>query len=302
MRGSEFAELRAFAAVARHRSFARAAAELRVSRSALSQTIRSLERRLDVRLLNRTTRSVAPSEAGQTLFDRLAPLLGSLDALVGEVAGGTEGVAGTLRINAPRMAVIHQLAPLVAPFLAAHPNVALDLVADDRLVDVVGQGFDAGVRLGEAVERDMIAVPLGGEMRMIVAAAPAYLERCGTPASPADLRRHRCINLRRQTDGSIYRWELERGDQRLEIALDGPLLVDEPQVALRAMLDGLGIAFLFEHDLAAAIADRRAVPLLADWTPPFAGLHLYYPSRHASPALRAFVDFVKLARATQGDG
>lgn len=296
MRGSDFAELRASAAVARHRSFARAASELGVSRSALSQTIQLLERRLDTRLLNRTTRSVAPSEAGAALLSRLAPLIAELDELVTEVVAQGSTASGTLRINAPRMAVIHDLAPLVAPFLATYPDVKLDIVADDRLVDIVGEGFDAGIRLGETIAQDMIAVRLGDDLRMIVAAAPDYLARHGVPRTPRDLRGHRCINLRRQTERSIYRWEFERGGEQLEVLLDGPLLVDEPLVALRAMLDGVGVAFLFEHDVADAIATGSAVPLLEEWTPPFPGLHLYYPSRHMAPPLRAFVDFVRAQR------
>jgi DNA-binding transcriptional LysR family regulator len=293
MRGSDYAELRALLTVAKHRSFARAAAELGISRSALSQTIQSLERRLGVRLLNRTTRSVAPSEAGSVLLDQLIPLFAQLDEAVASASVSTSGVTGTLRINAPRMAIIHELAPLVAPFLAAHPQVKLDIVADDRLVDIVGEGFDAGVRLGEAVEKDMIAVKLGGKLRMVVVASPAYLDRFGRPETPRDLREHRCINLRRPTDRSIYRWEFERGGECLEVLLDGALLVDEPAIALRAMLDGVGIAYLFEHVVGAAIAAGTAIPLLEDWSPPFPGLYLYYPSRHTAPPLRAFIELLR---------
>lgn len=293
MRGSEYAELRALLTVARHRSFARAAAELGTSRSALSQTIKSLEGRLGVRLLNRTTRSVAPSEAGSVLLGQLVPLFNRLEEAVAGASSSATGVAGTLRINAPRMAIIHELAPLVAPFLDAHPQVKLDIVADDRLVDVVGEGFDAGIRLGEAIEKDMIAVQLGGELRMMVAASPAYLDRFGRPETPRDLRAHRCINLRRPTDRSVYRWEFERGGERLEVLLDGPLLVDEPAIALRAMLDGAGIAYLFEHDVDAAVGAGAAIHLLDDWSPPFPGLYLYYPSRHMGPPLRAFIEFLR---------
>lgn len=293
MRGSEFAELRAFATVARHRSFARAAAELGISRSALSQTIRTLEERLGVRLLNRTTRSVAPSEAGGRLLDRVSPLIEGLDAAVAATTAQASTVSGTLRINAPRMAVIHSLARLIAPYLEAYPDVVLDIAADDRLVDVVGSGFDAGIRLGEAIEKDMVAVRLGGEMRMMVVASPDYIERNGCPATPRDLREHRCINLRRPTHGDVYRWEFERRKERLEIAVNGPLLVDEPAAALQAMLDGVGIAYLFEHDVGDAVASGRAVWLLKDWSPPFPGLHLYYPSRNTSAPLRAFIEMLR---------
>ena len=297
MRGSEFAELRAFATVAKHRSFAKAAAELGISRSALSQTLRVLERRIGVRLLNRTTRSVAPSEAGARLLERLGPLIAELDAIVGDVVARASRVAGTLRINAPRMAVVHYLAPLIGPFLAAYPDVLLDIVADDRLVDMVGDGFDAGIRLGETLERDMIAVPIGGDLRMLVVASPAYIARCGRPATPRDLHRHRCINLRRPTDRSTYRWEFERDGERFDVAVTGPMLVDEPSLARRAMLDGSGIAYLFEHDVADAVEDGLAIELLKDWSPPFKGLHLYFPSRQMGAPLRAFLDFLSASGA-----
>ena len=296
MRANEFAELRSFEAVARHRSFARAAEELAVSRSALSQTIKLLEAKMAVRLLNRTTRSVAPTEAGAMLLTRLSPLLGQLDKLVREVSARNDGVFGTLRINAPRMAVMHVLAPIVAPFLKAYPHVTMDIVADDRLVDIVGDGFDAGIRLGETLAQDMIALKLGPELRMLVVAGPDYLARHGCPLTPRDLRSHRCINLRRQTSGSIYRWEFEKDTEKLEVLLDGPLLVDEPTVAARAMRDGLGIAYLFEHDVADDLALGAAVPLLQDWTPPFPGLHLYYPNRDVAPPLRALIDFILKAQ------
>lgn len=296
MRGSDFAELRAFAVVAKHRSFARAAAELGVSRSALSQTLQSLERRLGARLLNRTTRSVAPTGIGGDLLERLVPLIGELDEIVTRASDRASRVSGTLRINAPRMAAVHALAPLVAPFLKVFPDVTLDIIADDRLVDIVGEGFDAGIRLGESLDRDMIAIKLGPELKMMVTASPSYIDRYGAPASPKDLRSHRCINLRWPTDRSIYRWQFERGAEKLDILLDGPLSVDEPLVALQAMLDGVGIAYLFEHDVGQAVNDGRAVHLLRDWSPPFPGLYLYYPSRQASPTLRAFVDFIEQQR------
>lgn len=297
MRGNEFAELRAFAAVARHRSFARAASELGISRSALSQTVQLLEARLGVRLLHRTTRSVAPTEAGTTMLAGLVPLIGQLDELVDAVITGASSVTGTLRINAPRLAAIRTLGPLAAPFLQAHPNVTLDVVAEDRLVDIVGEGFDAGIRLGETLERDMIAVKLGAELRMLAVASPAYIEANGRPATPRDLREHRCINLRRPTDRSIYRWEFEKEGERLDVSVKGPLLVDEPLLALQAMIGGLGIAYLFEDDMREAIASGLAIPLLEDWSPAFSGLHLYFPSRNVSPPLRAFLDFIQRSEA-----
>jgi DNA-binding transcriptional LysR family regulator len=294
MRGSDYAELKAFAAIVEQAGFARAAAQLGVSPSALSQTLRSLEERLGVRLLNRTTRSVAPTEAGGRLYARLRPVLAELDEALTDVRSLRDRPSGLLRINATRVAAIDFLAPLIAPFLATHPDVVLDLVAEDRLVDVVAGRFDAGVRLGEMVEKDMVAVKLGGDLRLSTVAAPSYLDHFGRPDTPRDLRRHRCINFRWPTDGSLYRWEFERGGEKLEAAVDGPLIVNEPDVAIRAALDGVGIAYLFDHQIRTHMDAGRLVRLLDEWTPPFPGFHLYYPSaRQVPPALRAFIDFVR---------
>lgn len=293
MRGRDHVELRAFVAVAEHGSFARAAAHLRLSPSSLSAIIRSLEERLGVRLLNRTTRSVGLSQAGSALLDRLRPALAELDAAVTEAASQDGAPSGTLRVNATRIAAIHHLAPLVASFIDAYPNVSLDLVVDDRLVDIVADGFDAGIRLGEKLERDMIAVRLSGDLEMMVVAALAYLDRVGTPRSPRDLTAHRCLNFRWPTDGSLYRWEFERGSEILEISVDGPLTSSEPEVLIRVALDGAGIAYLFANQVEEHIAAGRLVRLLPDWTPAFPGFFIYYPSRRQlRPPLRAFLDHV----------
>jgi DNA-binding transcriptional LysR family regulator len=295
MRGSDYAELRAFAAIVEHGGFARAAAQLGVSPSALSQTIRGLEERIGIRLLNRTTRSVAPSEAGARLLARLLPALADLDAAVADVRSLSDTPSGLLRINATRIAAIHYLAPLIGPFLNAYPDVVLDVIAEDRLVDIVAERFDAGVRLGEMVEKDMIAVRLGGEMEMMTVAAPSYVERFGVPKTPRELRNHRCINVR-WPSGGLYRWEFERGAEKLEASVAGPLIVNEPDVATRAALDGVGIAFLFGHQARPLIEAGRLVRFLEEWTPPFPGFYLYYPSRRQTPpALRAFIDFVRVA-------
>ncbi|MGK9165022.1 LysR family transcriptional regulator [Inquilinus limosus] len=303
MRGSDYAELRAFAAIAEHGSFARAAAHLGVSRSALSQTIRELEGRLGVRLLNRTTRSVAPSEAGARLLAELLPALADLDTALANVRALRDTPAGLLRINASRIAAIHHLAPLIGPFHEAYPDIALDIVVDDRLVDIVAERFDAGLRLGEMVERDMVAVKLGGEIELMAVAAPSYLDRHGVPETPRDLRHHRCINFRWPTDGSLYRWEFERGAEKLEVAVEGPLTVTEPEVAIRAALDGVGIAYLFDLQIRPLVEAGRLVRLLEAWTPPFPGFYLYYPSRRQMPPpLRAFVDFLQRRQAMSTDG
>ncbi len=294
MRGSDYAELRAFAAVAEHGNFARAAARLGMSASALSQTIRTLEERMGIRLLNRTTRSVAPSEAGQRLLSRLLPALADLDRAVADVSALRDKPAGLLRINAPRVAIVHTLAPLIAPFNAVYPEIMMDIIVDDKLSDIVAGRFDAGIRLGEMVEKDMVSVKLGGEMRLVIIASPDYIARHGMPQTPRDLREHSCVASRWPTDGSLYHWEFERGDEKLEVAVSGPLSTTDNDLMLRAVLDGIGIGYLFDHHVAEYLVAGRLVSMLDDWTPPFPGFHLYYPSRRQMPPpLRAFVDFVR---------
>jgi len=294
MRASEFNELRSLARVVHHKSFARAAAELRVSPSALSQTIRSLEERLGMRLLNRTTRSVAPTEAGSRLVQRVAPALGELQAAVGELNLLRDKPAGLLRINAPRMAAHQLLAPMLGEFYRKHPEIVLDIVAEDAITDVIADGFDAGIRLGEKLEKDMVAFPVTGMLELAAVATPAYFNRHGEPQHPRDLQKHRCINIRMPTTGGLYRWEFEKGRRSLEIAVEGPLIVNDPALALQGALDGLGIAYIFADTVRALIQAKKLVRVLADWSPPFAGLYLYYPSRrHTPPALRAFIDFVR---------
>ncbi|AHG49137.1 transcriptional regulator (plasmid) [Rhizobium leguminosarum bv. trifolii CB782] len=294
MRGSDYAELRAFAAVAEHGNFSRAAARLGMSASALSQTIRTLEERMGIRLLNRTTRSVAPSEAGQRLLSRLLPALADLDRAVADVSALRDKPAGLLRINAPRVAIVHTLAPLIAPFNAVYPEIMMDIIVDDKLSDIVAGRFDAGIRLGEMVEKDMVSVKLGGEMRLVVIASPDYIARHGMPQTPRDLRDHSCVASRWPTDGSLYHWEFERGDEKLEVAVSGPLSTTDNDLMLRAVLDGIGIGYLFDHHVAEYLVAGGLVSMLDDWTPPFPGFHLYYPSRRQMPPpLRAFVDFVR---------
>ncbi|QKZ05405.1 LysR family transcriptional regulator [Pseudomonas eucalypticola] len=294
MRGSEFAELKAFVAIAEHGSFTRAAAYLGMSASALSQTLKALEMRVGARLFNRTTRSVALTETGAQLLARLQPTFEALEAAVAEAGAKPGTVTGRLRINSTRDAALHCLAPLVAPFLQCHPGIKLEIEVDDRLVDIVAQGYDAGVRLGERLEQDMIAVKLGGELQMMVVAAPAYLQRCTMPLTPQDLRQHACLGYRRPTDGSPYRWEFERDGKVLEVKVDGPILVSDPAMLTRVVLDGAGLAYLFAHQVQAYVEQGLLVQVLPDWTPPFAGFYLYYPSRSMSAPLRAWVDFLRL--------
>lgn len=300
MRGSEYAELRALASIVEHGSFARAAKQLGVSPSALSQTIRGLETRLGVRLLNRTTRSVAPSEAGAQLLARIVPVFGELDAAVADVREGRERAAGLLRINAPRAAALYRLAPVLGAFHRAHPEIVLDLVVEDRITDIVAERFDAGIRLGESLAKDMVAIKLGGEMQQIAVAAPHYLAAHPAPRHPRDLAQHRCINIRMPTDLNLYRWEFERRRKQLDVGVEGPLIVNDPELALAAALQGIGIAYLFRDRAQAFIDDGELIPLLETWSPPFPGFYLYHPSRRQLRApLRAFIDFIRAALARE---
>lgn len=286
-------DLQAFATVARLRSFRRAAGELHVSPSALSHTLRSLETRLGVRLLNRTTRSVSPTEAGQRLLARLAPTLQELDDALDEINSFRDSPVGTLRLNVPRAAAEYVLAPLASRFLREYPGMRLEIVTDDNLIDIVAGGFDAGVRFGERLAQDMIAVPFGPAQRFVVVASPAYLAAHGRPATPQQLSAHRCIRIR-FPNGSIYRWEFSRGDEKIEVEVEGPLDVGEMPLMVRAAEDGIGLAYVYEQSAALALAAGRLVTVLDDWRPPEPGFFLYYPSRRLVPAgLRAFIDLLQ---------
>lgn len=291
MRGSEFAELKAFAAVVERASFVRAAEHLGLSASALSQTIRQLETRLGLRLLNRTTRSVAPTAAGAQLHDRIAPLLRGMDEAVAEASAAAGHTGGTLRINTLAMAARQIIAPRLGRFHRAHPGVRLDLVVDDALTDIVAGRFDAGIRVGARLEKDMVAVRLTPDVRMTAVASPDYLARAGTPRSPADLHGHSGINWRLQGDGRVYRWEFEKKGQRIEVAAEGPLVTNHADVGLAAALQGLGILYAFDRErVDEAVAEGRLVPVLADWAITRPGLFLYHPSRrYPQPALAAFI-------------
>lgn len=295
MRGSEFAELKAFAAVADRSSFARAAEHLGLSPSALSQTIRQLEARLGVRLLNRTTRSVSTTEAGARLHQRIAPLFADLDDAVAEAGAVAGQPVGMLRINTLGMAARQFIAPRLGRFHRAHPGVVLDIVVDDALSDIVEGRFDAGIRAGGRIEKDMIAVRLTPDVRMKIVAAPDYLARHGAPTTPADLAHHACINWRLQQDGRVYRWELHKRGKRLEVATEGPLVTNDAGLGVAAALQGLGLLYAFDHaQVDEALAAGRLVLVMAEWTVTKPGLFLYYASRrHPSAALMAFVDCLR---------
>src|SRR5882724_1666830 len=292
MRGAEFAELKAFAAVVERASFARAADQLGLSPSALSQTIRQLETRLGVRLLNRTTRSVAPTAAGSRLYERIAPMILELDAAVGEAVAATGRTAGTLRINTLGMAVKKIISTRLGRFHRAHPDVVLDIVVDDGLSDIVAGRFDAGIRVGERLEKDMTAVRITPDVKMLAVASPDYLARCGEPTTPADLRGHACINWRLPSSGRIYRWEFEKKGKKLEIAVEGPLISNHQDVVVEAALQGLGILYAYDVDrVDQAIARGQLKRVLAGWSLTSPGLYLYYSNRRLpQPALRAFID------------
>ncbi len=293
------ADLTAFATVARHRSFRAAADAMGVSRSSLSHALGGLERQLGVRLLHRTTRSVAPTEAGERLLARLAPMLGDLDDMLASVGDGADGPAGTLRINAPETAARWLLRRVVPGFLARHDRVTLDIVAENRLVDIVAEGFDAGVRLREAVPQDMIAIAFGGAVRFLAIASPDYLSRHGVPATPDDLRHHRCIR-QRLPSGRPYRWEFARGSDAIAIDVPGALTLNHNALMVDAAIDGLGIAFVPEQAAREALRDGRLRAVLKDWSPPGPGLCLYYSGRrHVPPALRVFIDALRSADAPE---
>jgi len=285
--------LAAFAAVARHRSFRRAGAELALSTSAVSYAIRALEERLGVGLFHRTTRSVSLTEAGQRLMERLQPALGQVSDALEEMNQFRATPAGLLRINAARAAVPTQLSSRLADFLRAHPDVRIEVTENDGLVDIVAEGFDAGVRLHEFVPEDMVAVPLGPPLRGMIVASPAYLAQHETPQHPRDLLRHPCVRFR-FASGHLYKWQFERGEESLEIDVQGRITLSEQTTIVRAVLDGLGIAYVLEDAARPWLDSGQLVSMLEDWSPPFPGFVLYYPrQRQMTSALRAFVDLLR---------
>ncbi|MBB3390114.1 DNA-binding transcriptional LysR family regulator [Rhizobium sp. BK275] len=288
-------DLDAFAAIARERSFRSAARKRGVSASSLSDSLRRLEERLGVRLLNRTTRSVTPTAAGERLLEKLSPALSEVAAALGQLDSFRDNPVGTLRLNVPSIVVKLFMADLAVRFLALYPQITLEIIAEDTFIDVLAAGFDAGVRYDERLERDMIAVPIGPRrQRYVTAAAPAYLERRGVPQHPRDLLEHSCIR-HRFLSGASLPWEFERGEEVLVIAPSGPVIANAVDMEIEAALAGLGVVRTFEELVVPGIADGRLMPILSEWDSEFSGPFLYYPSRHHMPApLRAFVDFVRM--------
>jgi DNA-binding transcriptional LysR family regulator len=290
----DFADLDAFRAVAETRSFRRAAALRNVSPSSLSAALQRLEAALNLRLLNRTTRSVTPTEAGQRLLERLRPALNEIGAALDAVNDFRSTPTGRLKLDVPSVIAKHVLPPIVAPFLAANPGIVLEVRANDTFIDIVAEGFDAGIRYDESLARDMVRLPIGPRrQRFVLAASPAYLARAGTPRHPKELLGHAAIR-HRFVSGARPLWEFEKGRARVKIDPAGPMIANSTELAVAAAESGLGFVHTFEEFLADALKAGRLVSVLADWLPDFSGPYLYYPGRALMPApLRAFVDFVK---------
>lgn len=289
-----FDDLAAFALVAKERSFTRAGAKLGVSPSALSQTIKSLETRIGFPLLNRTTRSVAPTEAGDRLLATLAPRFDEIEQALAALSDMREVPAGTVRITAGEHPAHSVLQPGLAKLLPKYPDVRVEVIIDYGLVDIVAERYDAGVRLGEQVAKDMVAVRIGPDIRMAVVSSPKYFQRYSAPHSPEDLTDHNCINMRFPTHGGIYSWEFEKAGRELKVRVDGQLVFNALKPRLESALQGIGLAYMPEDIATPYIGSGELIRVLEDWCPPFSGYHLYYPSRrHSSPVFSLLVEALR---------
>jgi len=302
MQTAPLPQLHVFLAVARHRSFSGAARELGVSTSAVSQAVRQLEEQLRVVLLTRTTRSVSPTDAGQRLVENAGPALKqAVDALT-EVLAKPGEVVGRVKISVSQSSLPFVITPVMPTFRARHPRIDVEIVVEERLVDLVGEGYDAGVRLTESIDRDMVQVRLTDELRFVIVATPEYLAKNGTPRKPEDLLRHECIGYRARPAGSVYAWELERGRKRWRVPVRGGLVTNDPQFGITLAEQGLGLAFTFEPSVAKQLRAGRLKTVLEAYAPAVPGFFLCYPSRaQSSPALRQFVEVAKelLARSSK---
>jgi len=294
MRREDLVDLNAFLIVAEEKSFTRAAARLGTSQSSLSHTVRRLEAQLGVRLLTRTTRSVAPTEAGERLLGALKPALDSIGAGPAALGELREKPSGTIRITVSDHAAETVLWPALERLLPAYPDIRVELSIDSGFTDIVAERFDAGVRLGEALAKDMVAVRIGPDLRMAVVGAPAYFEGHPAPRTPHDLAEHCCINMRLSSTSGLYAWELEKDGREVRARVEGQFTFNSVPMVLRAATAGFGLAFVMEDQVAAHLADGRLVRVLEDWCPPFAGYHLYYPSRRQPSA--AFAVLVEALR------
>jgi DNA-binding transcriptional LysR family regulator len=288
-------DLAAFVAVAEARSFTRAAKRLGISQSALSHTMRGLEERLGVRLLARTTRSVSPTEAGERLLQTVGPRFTEIDAEITALADLRNKPSGIIRITTSEHAARSILWPVAESLMQQNPEITFEINIDGRFVDIVAERFDAGIRLGESIEKDMVAVRISPDLRMAAVASPAYLAVQGIPMSPQDLSAHKCINLRFQTRGDLYAWEFEKEGRAINVRVEGPLILNNTSLILNAAVNGHGIAFMLEDYVADQLATRELVRVLADWCEPFGGYYLYYPSRRQH--LAAFTLLVEALRS-----
>jgi DNA-binding transcriptional LysR family regulator len=294
MASDDISDLRAFVAVANEGSFTRAAARMGVSQSALSHTLRKLETRLGVRLLNRTTRSVSPTAAGQALLDTVAPRFAEIEAGLAALVENRDRPAGTIRINASTHAADTILWPKLSKVLPLYPDIKLEISIDHGFVDITSKQFDAGVRLGEDVAKDMIAVRIAPDFRLVAVAAPSYLAAHPAPKVPQDLTGHNCINLRLSTYGNLYAWEFEKDGQQLRVRVDGQLTFGSTEPIVRAAREGFGIGFVPEDVVETDFREGTLIKLLPDWVQSFPGFHLYYPSRRqTSLAFRVIVDALR---------
>jgi len=294
MATESYDQLAIFAAVAQERSFTRAAAKLGMSQPALSRAMRQLEERLGVRLLARTTRSVAPTEAGEHLLRVVAPRFEEIDSELGLLSEFRDKPAGKLRLTAGEHAAITILQPVLATLLPDNPDLSIEVIVDYGLTDIVAEGYDAGVRLGQQVAKDMIAMRIGPDMRMAVVGSPAYFARHPQPVIPRDLMQHNCINIRMPTYGGIFPWEFEKNGEELKVRVEGQLVFNKIAMRLGAALQGLGLAYMAEDLVQAHVAEGRLIRVLEDWCEPFSGYHLYYPSRRqSSPAFTLLRDALR---------
>jgi DNA-binding transcriptional LysR family regulator len=294
MPGSEFNDLNAFLAVARERSFTKAAAKLGVTQSALSQTVRTLEARLGLRLLSRTTRSVSPTEAGERLLRNVGPRLAEIEEELTALGDLREKPSGTIRISATENAATSALMPVLARILPEYPDIKVEIIVDYGLTDIVAERCDAGIRTGETLARGMIAVPIGPEMRMAVVGSPAYFAKRPLPRKPQDLTAHNCINIRLPKHGGLYAWEFAKGKQKVTVRVEGQLVFNSTTLMLSAALEGLGLLHLTEQQVQQYVFDGRLIRVLDDWCQPFSGYHLYYASRRQpTPAFALLVNALR---------
>lgn len=283
MKREELNDLAVFLAVAEARSFTRAAAKLGTSQSAISQIVKRLETGMGIKLLTRNTRNVAPTEAGEQLVATLRPAFDEIDARLSALSALRERPAGTVRITSSRHAAEAILWPAVSKLIRAYPDVTVEISIDSHLTDIIGDRFDAGIRLGEQIEKDMIAVRIGPDLRMAVVGAPSYFATHGRPLTPQELTRHACINIRMQTKGGLYAWEFGKDGRDLNVRVEGPVIANDVPMVLRAAADGLGLACVLEDQAQALLEAGQVERVLDDWCPPFAGYHLYYPDRRQLP-------------------